>query len=176
MPVQSIINTTLYGSSMTTFRYIYIHVIEILNAPWQFFQEVIERPRGYKPPAPDFNTEHMKVFLAYLEETEVQTKFRALMKQLFSLPMLPYNPYPGFALRFSGLEERWARITKFSWKNITCNHNHIFLTNEYFAYGNHWNLDNGEIYLYIYSCSRWKLLINNCFLINAILFQISFQS
>lgn len=78
------------------------------------FQEVIERPRGYKPPAPDFNTEHMKVFLAYLEETEVQTKFRALMKQLFSLPMLPYNPYPGFALRFSGLEERWARNTKFS--------------------------------------------------------------
>ncbi|XP_078338617.1 uncharacterized protein LOC111132219 isoform X2 [Crassostrea virginica] len=49
----------------------------------------------------------MKVFLAYLEETEVQTKFRALMKQLFSLPMLPYNPYPGFALRFSGLEERF---------------------------------------------------------------------
>lgn len=69
-------------------------------------EEVIERPKGYKPPTADFNTDHMRRFLAYLEETEVQKKFQGLMKQLLSLPMLPYNPYPGFVMRFSGLEER----------------------------------------------------------------------
>lgn len=70
-------------------------------------EEVIERPKGYKPPTADFNTDHMRRFLAYLEETEVQKKFQGLMKQLLSLPMLPYNPYPGFVMRFSGLEERF---------------------------------------------------------------------
>ncbi|XP_048752215.2 uncharacterized protein LOC125663853 isoform X2 [Ostrea edulis] len=49
----------------------------------------------------------MRVFMAYLEETEVDQKFRDLVKQLFSLQRLPYNPYPGFVMRFSGLEEKF---------------------------------------------------------------------
>jgi hypothetical protein len=48
----------------------------------------------------------MRVFMAYLEETEVEPKFEAMVKQLFSQPRLPYNPYPGFVMRFSELEEK----------------------------------------------------------------------
>ncbi|XP_061197779.1 uncharacterized protein LOC133205901 isoform X2 [Saccostrea echinata] len=62
--------------------------------------------RTYIPPD-GYDTEAMKQFRAYLKETGVEETFRKLVKMLLNRPTLPYNPYPGFVLRFRQFAEKF---------------------------------------------------------------------
>nr|XP_022340995.1 uncharacterized protein LOC111135328 isoform X2 [Crassostrea virginica] len=49
----------------------------------------------------------MKQFRSYLEETGVEGTFKNMVKLLLNRPTLPYNPYPGFVLRFRQYAEKF---------------------------------------------------------------------
>ena len=67
-------------------------------------EEAIDR-RTYIPPD-NYDTEAMKQFRSYLEEKGVEGTFKNMVKLLLNRPTLPYNPYPGFVLRFRQYAEK----------------------------------------------------------------------
>lgn len=61
--------------------------------------------RTYIPPD-GYDTDAMKQFRSYLAETGVEETFKKMVKLLLNRPTLPYNPYPGFVLRFRQFAEK----------------------------------------------------------------------
>lgn len=68
-------------------------------------EEPIDR-RTYIPPD-GYDTDAMKQFRSYLVETGVEETFKKMVKLLLNRPTLPYNPYPGFVLRFRQFAEKF---------------------------------------------------------------------
>lgn len=63
-------------------------------------RETYQAPEGY-------NTPLIRQFREYLENTELETNFKDLVKLLLDRNELPYNPYPGFVARFRQYAERF---------------------------------------------------------------------
>ena len=85
-------------------------------------EEAIDR-RTYIPPD-NYDTEAMKQFRSYLEETGVEGTFKNMVKLLLNRPTLPYNPYPGFVLRFRQYAEKLVsqRLVVLCWNLTRCEH------------------------------------------------------